>query len=68
MPELGELEEERQNLAAPRVSLDSVLGVFRSVEEKGTWHSFECLAYQSGLCLNKDENNKAPYCHHLPGS
>lgn len=53
-------------MAAPGVSLDSVLGVFLSIRENGTWHSFVYLAYPSGVYLYIDENNKASYCHHLP--
>lgn len=66
LPAPWELEE-KQNLAAPRVSLDSVLGVFLSIWRTGTWHSFVCLACQPGLYLYIEESNKTSHCHHLPG-
>lgn len=56
-----------ENLAAPRVSLDSVLGVFLSIWGNGTWHSFMCLACQPGLYSYIEESNEASHCHPLPG-
>lgn len=61
---LGTGGGEKQNLAARRLSLDSVLGVFLSIWENETWHSFVCLACQPGLYLYVDETNKASYCYH----